>query len=125
MTAQRYIENTAEGQQALRAELMAKATALVPLLRAKAAETERARRIPDEVLAAIEQAGLFRMRAPKRFGGMTTCMTSLVCWTGIFRLSFPAGALPFSCTSLVPTMRRPTAVSPSHRTICGASLRWA
>jgi 3-hydroxy-9,10-secoandrosta-1,3,5(10)-triene-9,17-dione monooxygenase len=69
MAAQRRTENTAEGQQALRAELMAKATALVPLLRAKAAETERARRIPDDVLAAVEQAGLFRMRAPKRFGG--------------------------------------------------------
>lgn len=69
MAAQRRVENTAEGQQALRTELMAKATALVPLLRAKAAETERARRIPDEVIAAVEQAGLFRMRAPKRFGG--------------------------------------------------------
>ena len=43
MAAQRRVENTAEGQQALRAELMAKATDLVPLLRAKAAETERAR----------------------------------------------------------------------------------
>jgi 3-hydroxy-9,10-secoandrosta-1,3,5(10)-triene-9,17-dione monooxygenase len=69
MTTPRRVENTAEGQQALRTELMAKATALVPLLRAKAAETERARRIHDEVIAAMEQAGLFRMRAPKRFGG--------------------------------------------------------
>ena len=69
MGAKLRAENTAEGQQALRAELMAKATALVPLLRAKAAETERARRIPDEVIAAVEKAGLFRMRAPKRFGG--------------------------------------------------------
>ena len=69
MAAQRRVENTAEGQQALRTELMAKATALVPLLRAKAAETEGAQRIPDEVIAAVEQAGLFRMRAPKRFGG--------------------------------------------------------
>lgn len=48
---------------------MAKATALVPLLRAKAAETERGRRIPEEILAAMDQAGLFRVRAPKRFGG--------------------------------------------------------
>ena len=69
MGAKLRAENTAEGQQALRAELMAKATALVPLLRAKAAETERARRIPDEVIAAVEKTGLFRMRAPKRFGG--------------------------------------------------------
>lgn len=69
MDAKLRAENSAEGQQALRAALMAKATALVPLLRAKAAETERARRISDEVLAALDQAGLFRMRAPKRFGG--------------------------------------------------------
>jgi 3-hydroxy-9,10-secoandrosta-1,3,5(10)-triene-9,17-dione monooxygenase len=69
MDARLRAENTAEGQQALRAELMAKATALVPLLRAKATETERTRRIPDEILGAMDQAGLFRMRAPKRFGG--------------------------------------------------------
>jgi 3-hydroxy-9,10-secoandrosta-1,3,5(10)-triene-9,17-dione monooxygenase len=62
-------ENTAEGQKALRAELMARASALVPLLRAKAAENERERRISKEILAAIDAAGLFRMRAPKRFGG--------------------------------------------------------
>jgi 3-hydroxy-9,10-secoandrosta-1,3,5(10)-triene-9,17-dione monooxygenase len=62
-------ENTAEGQKALRAALMAKATALVPLLRAKAAETERERRIPDEVLAALDAAQLFRLRVPRRFGG--------------------------------------------------------
>lgn len=62
-------ENTAEGQKLLRAALMAQTSALVPLLRAKAAEAERMRRIPDEVLAAIDAAGLFRLRAPKRFGG--------------------------------------------------------
>lgn len=71
MTAEAKLraENTAEGQQQLRAALTAKAAALVPLLRAKAAETERQRRIPDEILAAMDAAGLFRMRAPKRFGG--------------------------------------------------------
>jgi len=63
-------ENTAEGQKVLRAALMAKATALVPLLRAKAAETERERRIPDEVLSAMDAAQIFRLRAPKRFGGL-------------------------------------------------------
>jgi 3-hydroxy-9,10-secoandrosta-1,3,5(10)-triene-9,17-dione monooxygenase len=62
-------ENTAEGQKALRAALVAKATALVPLLRAKAAETERERRISDEILVAMDKAQLFRIRAPKRFGG--------------------------------------------------------
>ena len=62
-------ENTGEGQKALRAELMTKASALVPLLRAKAAEHERERRISDEILSAMDAAGLFSMRAPRRFGG--------------------------------------------------------
>ena len=69
MKAEQRAENTAEGQKALRDALMAKATALVPLLRAKGAETERERRIPDDILAAMDAAQLFRLRAPKRFGG--------------------------------------------------------
>jgi hypothetical protein len=59
-------ENTAAGQKALREKLTAKAAALVPLLRAKAAEIEREGRIPDEVLAAIDAAQLFRLRTPTR-----------------------------------------------------------
>jgi 3-hydroxy-9,10-secoandrosta-1,3,5(10)-triene-9,17-dione monooxygenase len=62
-------ENTAAGQRVLRATLMARASALVPLLRANAAEAERERRIPDQVLAALDAAQLFRLRTPKRFGG--------------------------------------------------------
>jgi len=69
VTASARTENTAAGQKALRAALMAKASALVPLLRAKAADTERERRIPDDVLAAIDAAQLFRLRTPRRFGG--------------------------------------------------------
>ena len=68
-TAAARPENTAAGQKALREKLTAKAAALVPLLRAKAAEIEREGRIPDEVLAAIEAAQLFRLRTPQRFGG--------------------------------------------------------
>jgi 3-hydroxy-9,10-secoandrosta-1,3,5(10)-triene-9,17-dione monooxygenase len=62
-------ENTAAGQKALREKLIAKTAPLVPLLRAKAAEIEREGRIPDEVLAAIDAAQLFRLRTPVRFGG--------------------------------------------------------
>src|SRR5512140_2163555 len=50
-------------------DLAGAAAALVPLLRAKAAEIERDGRIPDEVLAAIDAAQLFRLRTPTRFGG--------------------------------------------------------
>lgn len=62
-------ENTAGGQKALRETMTAKAAALVPLLRAKAAEIERSGRIPDDVLAAMDAAQLFRLRTPRRFGG--------------------------------------------------------
>lgn len=63
-------ENTAEGQKKLRATLTARANSLVPLLRASAVETERGRRIPEQILAAMDAARLFRMRAPRRFGGL-------------------------------------------------------
>ena len=69
LNAKERAENTAEGQKALREGLVAKASALVPLLRAKAADTERERRLPDEILTAMDKAQLFRLRAPKRFGG--------------------------------------------------------
>jgi alkylation response protein AidB-like acyl-CoA dehydrogenase len=62
-------ENTAAGQKVLREKLTAEAAARVPLLRARAAEIEREARIPDEVLAAIDAAQLFRLRTPARFGG--------------------------------------------------------
>jgi 3-hydroxy-9,10-secoandrosta-1,3,5(10)-triene-9,17-dione monooxygenase len=62
-------ENTAAGQKALRQTMTARAADLVPLLRAKAAEIEREGRIPDDVLAALDAAQLFRLRTPRRFGG--------------------------------------------------------
>jgi alkylation response protein AidB-like acyl-CoA dehydrogenase len=65
-------ENTVEGQRALRQALVAKAAALVPLLRANAEKAEQARRLPEENLAALDEAQLFRLRTPKRFGGLET-----------------------------------------------------
>ena len=72
-------ENTAAGQKALREKLTAKAAALVPLLRAKAAEIERDGRIPDEVLAAIDAAQLFRLRTPH--GSAASRPTFAPTWT--------------------------------------------
>jgi alkylation response protein AidB-like acyl-CoA dehydrogenase len=51
------------------AGVVARASALVPLLRENALQTDRERRIPPENLAALTEAGVFRMTAPKRFGG--------------------------------------------------------
>ncbi len=46
-----------------------RAEALVPMLRENAAATERARRVLPEHFEALSEAGVFKMAAPKRFGG--------------------------------------------------------
>ena len=50
-------------------DLVARARGLVPLLSANAARADRERRIPEENLVAVRDAGLFRMMAPRRWGG--------------------------------------------------------
>jgi alkylation response protein AidB-like acyl-CoA dehydrogenase len=50
-------------------EFVARAVALKPLLREHAAAADSARRIPDEVMDALIQAGVFRLMTPKRYGG--------------------------------------------------------
>ena len=51
------------------AELMARAEALVPVLRDRAPQAERLRRLPDETIADLHASGLFRMLQPARVGG--------------------------------------------------------
>ena len=50
--------------------LVAQATALIPMLRKHAASAEKARRVPQESLEALSQAGIFKMTAPKAYGGI-------------------------------------------------------
>lgn len=50
-------------------ELRANARALLPEIRARASEADALRRIPDETIAAIRDAGLFRILQPARWGG--------------------------------------------------------
>jgi 3-hydroxy-9,10-secoandrosta-1,3,5(10)-triene-9,17-dione monooxygenase len=52
-----------------REDLVARATSLVPLLRHNAQRTDKSRRVVEENVKAIEDAGLFRLTQPKRFGG--------------------------------------------------------
>ncbi|MFB7653026.1 MULTISPECIES: acyl-CoA dehydrogenase family protein [unclassified Streptomyces] len=49
--------------------LMESASALVPLLRENAARTEADRRVVEENIAALSEAGLFRLTVPRRLGG--------------------------------------------------------
>ncbi|HEV7758805.1 MAG TPA: acyl-CoA dehydrogenase family protein, partial [Acidimicrobiales bacterium] len=57
-------------------DLVDRALALRPLLAANAARCEQDRRIPDENLAALDEAGLFTTVTPKRDGGRGTTMAS-------------------------------------------------
>lgn len=52
-----------------RAELVERAEKLAPLLRSRAQWIDENRRLPDDVIAAIEESGLLRMQAPAQYGG--------------------------------------------------------
>ena len=49
--------------------LVERTTALVPMLREHAAAAEKERKVPRATLEALDKAGVFRMLAPKKFGG--------------------------------------------------------
>ena len=49
--------------------LVERTAALVPMLRQYAAAAEKERRVPQATLEALDQAGVFRMMAPKKLGG--------------------------------------------------------
>src|SRR5947209_12509094 len=59
-------------------EMLARAEALVPVLRERANQTEELRRLPDETIDDLHRAGLFRMLQPKRVGGSELPFRSIV-----------------------------------------------
>jgi len=52
------------------AALVQRAATLVPVLRERASAAERARRVPQESLDDLAEAGIFRMTAPLEYGGV-------------------------------------------------------
>ena len=56
-------------QLRVRAEIVATAAELVPLLRSNAARTEDDRRVAEDNIGALRDAGLFRLAQPREFGG--------------------------------------------------------
>lgn len=50
-------------------DLMARARALVPALKARSAKAESLRRVPEETIQDLHAAGLFRILQPRRVGG--------------------------------------------------------
>jgi 3-hydroxy-9,10-secoandrosta-1,3,5(10)-triene-9,17-dione monooxygenase len=51
-------------------ELVARTRLLVPVLRQRAAETEKLRRLPDATVADLQETELFRLFQPARYGGI-------------------------------------------------------
>ena len=67
------IETTVDAE-----ELIRRATELQPLLARNAAQAETDRRIPEENIEALREAGLFKLMIPRRLGGYeTTIKTQL------------------------------------------------
>ncbi len=61
-----------------REQLVHRAAELVPLLKKHAAWSEENRRIHEESIEAMADAGIFRMRAPARYGGYESDTQTLV-----------------------------------------------
>jgi alkylation response protein AidB-like acyl-CoA dehydrogenase len=61
--------DTLEAKKATRDELVERARALVPLVRERAPEAEKNRRLSADVVEAMRGAGLCRVMQPRRFGG--------------------------------------------------------
>ena len=55
-----------------REQILEAARALIPVLRERAPEAERIRRIPDETIEDLREAGLWRILRPESYGGVET-----------------------------------------------------
>ena len=74
---------TTPATQPSHADLVARAQALVPILRERAPRTEELRRIPDDTISDLHASGLFRMLQPKRVGGSELSYEAIVELTAI------------------------------------------
>ncbi len=63
---------------AQRDELLATAASFKDLLRESAKETDDTRRVPDRVIDALAEAGLFRLGTPKRYGGQEVDVRTII-----------------------------------------------
>ncbi|MEI5100450.1 hypothetical protein RB200_20335 [Streptomyces sp. PmtG] len=60
------------------ADLLKRARELAPLIRDNAVKTEEDRRLAEEVVVALRDAGLFRLTTPARFGGYELSLPDLL-----------------------------------------------
>ncbi|MTD55525.1 acyl-CoA dehydrogenase family protein [Amycolatopsis pithecellobii] len=59
-------------------ELVRRVHGIGEIIRANAAEAERTRRIPEESIRALTDAGLFRLGTPRRYGGYETSAKTML-----------------------------------------------
>ncbi|TCK26718.1 acyl-CoA dehydrogenase family protein [Pseudonocardia endophytica] len=59
-------------------DVIARATALVPLIREHAVKSSEERRVVPEVVDALEEAGLFKLLVPRRLGGLETNLRTMM-----------------------------------------------
>src|SRR4051794_37676014 len=52
--------------------------ALHPLIRKHSTQNERDRKVSDEVISALQDAGAFRLAAPRRFGGLEAGLRAML-----------------------------------------------
>lgn len=72
------VVDTAPARVPTDTELVARAREIAPLLRKNAAAGELDRRVVDESIQAMTDAGLFRLATPKRYGGYETSMKTIL-----------------------------------------------
>jgi alkylation response protein AidB-like acyl-CoA dehydrogenase len=59
-------------------DVIARATALVPLIREHAQKSSEERRVVPEVVEALDEAGLFQLLVPRRLGGLETNLRTMM-----------------------------------------------
>lgn len=59
-------------------DVIARATALVPLIREHAEKSSEERRVVPEVVDALEEAGLFKLLVPRRLGGLESNLRTMM-----------------------------------------------
>jgi alkylation response protein AidB-like acyl-CoA dehydrogenase len=71
------------------------ALALRPLLEKNAAEAENIRRLPEENVHALQQAGLWKVQTPRRFGGLEAPLATKIEATAALAMGCPSTAWVF------------------------------
>lgn len=77
-------------QDAERGRFFARIEDLLPEVRARAAETERLGRVPDDIIQALTDAGVFRAVQPRQRGGLELDLASF--FEGMIRIASACGS---------------------------------